>query len=1050
MKKNFTLFTLFLLTLSTINAQTSSEITGDLVIEENLENVNVTVSGKTDLHLTAADDALINSNVYLNSVDSWLFFDNIRPSDVVNKYASNIFINNVPFNHKVNGRISVYKHGTLVIPHNGGENFEALEVFQDANFSGASNKLNLYTFHNSLGEFDNSISSFKLKRGYMAVLANAPDGMGYSRVFIADSEDLEIELLPTELHDKVSFIRVSYWQYPSKKGLCGKLRETNTETGVTQGENQLNLTESTWYYSWGDDSPDFLDYEFVTMKWGGGSTDTNLESKVVNHFLGYNEPDAENQSNLTVERAIELWPSIQKSGLRLGSPSPVNPTANNDWLGRFMAKADSLNYRVDYIALHTYWEQAPERWYERLKETYDRYKRPIWITEGHTKSGYANDWQPGDPETPQQTTRLGRLREVVKMLDTIPWVERYSFYNWHDEGGYVFVHGDYSETVNNQILTPMGEFYRDNKAPYFYASEEEYIQEWKLNYGIELSKEILPNNTQVNLSWSPIDDELVTFTLERKLASETEFSELASFENTYTYSEDIIDGASYRVKLTLLTDGTTKDSNEIIVNADALPEAPVLLGEAISTKIIDLTWEPVNGSRYYSLERSITIDSGYEIIATNLEELEFTDDNLDENTTYYYRLTATNYAGTSEFSIPFEITTKALQIPVQVSGVITEIGNAKVRLDWDLLYDANYAVKRSESPSGPFTVIADELTDTVFFDTGLTNGTTYYYMISAYNAAGDGQDSESVEATPYVGPVALWNFNEGQGATSIDKINNQTATLNSWNSQGKNGAGAYFDGSNNSYVTMPSGIFQNIEDFTISTWVNLQDVAEDARLFDFRRERRIYMEMIMDVTGGGVLSFEIRNYANINKILVDYIVPTNEWIHLAVTQKAGFTSLYINGELKGTMQSNLNPSGMGITTMNYLNKPFNENRPNLTGTIDDFHIYEIGLSQENILNIMNEAPLVLSTEDNLSNYFQNDIKVYPNPASEQLFFSGKLLSESKIVAELYNINGQIIKKKVIEKGSREESLNVSEISNGLYFLKISTATSSKTRKIIIN
>ena len=40
---------------------------------------------------------------------------------------------------------------------------------------------------------------------------------------------------------------------------------------------------------------------------------------------------------MTVDRAIELWPKLQATGLRLGSPATTGPTS--PWLVDFMAKA---------------------------------------------------------------------------------------------------------------------------------------------------------------------------------------------------------------------------------------------------------------------------------------------------------------------------------------------------------------------------------------------------------------------------------------------------------------------------------------------------------------------------------------------------------------------------------------------------------------------------------------------------------------------------------------------------------------------------------------
>ena len=58
----------------------------------------------------------------------------------------------------------------------------------------------------------------------------------------------------------------------------------------------------------------------------------------VSHLLGYNEPDRSDQANMSVAHAIEQWPEMFKSGLRLGSPAPSStPKA---WLTDFMAICD--------------------------------------------------------------------------------------------------------------------------------------------------------------------------------------------------------------------------------------------------------------------------------------------------------------------------------------------------------------------------------------------------------------------------------------------------------------------------------------------------------------------------------------------------------------------------------------------------------------------------------------------------------------------------------------------------------------------------------------
>jgi hypothetical protein len=73
---------------------------------------------------------------------------------------------------------------------------------------------------------------------------------------------------------------------------------------------------------------------------------------------------------------------------------------------------------------------------------------------------------------------------------------------------------------------------------------------------------------------------------------------------------------------------------------------------------------------------------------------------------------------------------------------------------WGLSWSASsgatsYNLKRSTTNGGPYTTIASPTT-TSYTDTGVTNGTTYYYVVSAVNTAGESANSSQVSATPQV------------------------------------------------------------------------------------------------------------------------------------------------------------------------------------------------------------------------------------------------------------------------------------------------------------
>jgi hypothetical protein len=91
----------------------------------------------------------------------------------------------------------------------------------------------------------------------------------------------------------------------------------------------------------------------------------------------------------------------------------------------------------------------------------------------------------------------------------------------------------------------------------------------------------------------------------------------------------------------------------------------------------------------------------------------------------------------------------APQPPPAPTGLTATAGNAQVSLTWTASSGAtSYKVKRSTVSGGPYTVIAPSVTATTYTDTGLTNGTTYFYVVSAVNTGGESPNSDQASATP--------------------------------------------------------------------------------------------------------------------------------------------------------------------------------------------------------------------------------------------------------------------------------------------------------------
>ncbi len=266
-------------------------------------------------------------------------------------------------------------------------------------------------------------------------------------------------------------------------------------------------------------------------------------------------------------------------------------------------------------------------------------------------------------------------------------------------------------------------------------------------------------DAQVALSWSASTNATGYKVFRATSAGGYGATPLATTTNTSYLDTSAVNGTTYyySVKATGVG-GDSPLSNEVsaLPVAPPAPAAPTGLSASVYNNQISLYWTGSTGATSYIVRRATASAGPYSSLPATVTGTYYSDTSLPAGTTYYYRVVAVNSGGQSPESNTASATT--LAVPAALSGVTATSGTGQVTLTWNALpYDPNshttYSVKRSTTPGGPYSLVASQLYGATYTDTGLVNGTTYYYVVSASNAAGTGPDSLEVSATPLAVPT---------------------------------------------------------------------------------------------------------------------------------------------------------------------------------------------------------------------------------------------------------------------------------------------------------
>src|SRR5580698_5891733 len=256
-------------------------------------------------------------------------------------------------------------------------------------------------------------------------------------------------------------------------------------------------------------------------------------------------------------------------------------------------------------------------------------------------------------------------------------------------------------------------------------------------------------NAEVTLTWGAVTN-ATSYHVKRSTTSGAETQIGAPTSATYT-DTTAKNGTKYFYVVSAV-DSTGESANSAEVNATPTapaqaPPAPANLAATAGNAQVALTWSASTGATSYHVKRSTS--SGAETQIAAPAGTSYTDTSVTNGTKYFYVVSAVNATGESANSNEVNATpTAPAQAPPTPTNLAATGGNAQVALTWSASTGAtSYNVKRSTTNGSGYVTVSSP-TSTSYTDTGVTNGITYYYVVSAVNGTGESANSSQVSATP--------------------------------------------------------------------------------------------------------------------------------------------------------------------------------------------------------------------------------------------------------------------------------------------------------------
>ena len=261
------------------------------------------------------------------------------------------------------------------------------------------------------------------------------------------------------------------------------------------------------------------------------------------------------------------------------------------------------------------------------------------------------------------------------------------------------------------------------------------------------------------------------------------------------------------------------------------------------------------------------------------------------------------------------------------------------------------------------------------------------------------------------------------------------------------------DISNNTNLTYIDFTQNNLTNINISNNILLEEIQAGTNILDSLDVSNNLNLMILWVSNNNLTGIDIRSNMNLqslniaNNHLSFLVTSENTSLNALDCRNNQITELDLKNNPLNVLYCQNNNLDLLDIRNNYNNNMLDmyaTNNPNLRCIyVDDTNLlnpsfwhtdyYSTFVTNENECNDLE-----------IKNDYSLEITIYPNPIKDNLYFENNS-NEIFMNANIYDISGKLISSKIIEKNK----INVSNLPNGFYILKLSNDKTSVTKKFIV-